>query len=327
MWGPLTFLLQHFGSIYATFFVFALSLEARVLSAATLSLALTSLIRAISTNPGYVHDLVEAQAEAEIAKEATPLSLPIMRPPVSYLESKRTGARRYCKFCGRLKPDRTHHCKVCRSCVLRMDHHCPWMNTCVGFRNYRFFLLMLWYSNLTLVTAASGLLSIAQQVACTATPMLTRLLLAWAACCLVLDAIPLLMFFAFHAWISSNGSTTIELCEKGMGRDVDYVYSKGTALANWQDIAQTPLEWLLPIRPPSPPSARLLRITDQDRFFSFSESPLAAAGSPSVRRSMVSIPSVAFEAASRSSVARFLTAEWGFTLPRAQDDMTESPAY
>merc|ERR1712151_586434 len=61
-------------------------------------------------------------------------------------EMKKNGERRYCKWCAKYKPDRTHHCRVCRTCVLKMDHHCPWIYNCVGFRNHKYFFLLLLYS-------------------------------------------------------------------------------------------------------------------------------------------------------------------------------------
>jgi len=62
-------------------------------------------------------------------------------------ENKR---RRYCLMCNVFKPERCHHCSACNRCVLNMDHHCPWINNCVGFWNRKYFLLLLFYVNVTI---------------------------------------------------------------------------------------------------------------------------------------------------------------------------------
>ena len=46
---------------------------------------------------------------------------------------------------------RCHHCRVCNICVLRMDHHCPWVYNCIGFRNHKYFILLLIYSAIDLI--------------------------------------------------------------------------------------------------------------------------------------------------------------------------------
>jgi palmitoyltransferase len=43
------------------------------------------------------------------------------------------------------KAPRAHYCHVTRKLVLNMDHYCPWMFNCVGWLNYRYFLMFLFY--------------------------------------------------------------------------------------------------------------------------------------------------------------------------------------
>jgi hypothetical protein len=54
-----------------------------------------------------------------------------------------------CNFCLRWKIMRSHHCKQCGKCVLKMDHHCPWVANCIGFRNHKYFCLLIIYGFLT----------------------------------------------------------------------------------------------------------------------------------------------------------------------------------
>mmetsp|Transcript_25558 Transcript_25558/g.60795 ORF Transcript_25558/g.60795 Transcript_25558/m.60795 type:complete len:243 (-) Transcript_25558:277-1005(-) len=68
------------------------------------------------------------------------------------------GAVRFCNRCNRNKPHMSHHCHICKRCVLRMDHHCPWLNNCVGFANYRFFFLFVWWLTLSSLYAATMIL-------------------------------------------------------------------------------------------------------------------------------------------------------------------------
>eukprot|EP01104_Vermistella_antarctica_P015375 TRINITY_DN5035_c0_g1_i1.p1 TRINITY_DN5035_c0_g1~~TRINITY_DN5035_c0_g1_i1.p1 ORF type:complete len:381 (-),score=55.57 TRINITY_DN5035_c0_g1_i1:17-1021(-) len=84
--------------------------------------------------------------------DATVPRLPPL-PPGSVLqekhELKKTHGKhgvRVCHHCKVPKPDRCHHCRICGRCILKMDHHCPWINNCVGYGNYKFFLLFLFYT-------------------------------------------------------------------------------------------------------------------------------------------------------------------------------------
>ena len=47
---------------------------------------------------------------------------------------------------------RTHHCTTCNACVRVYDHHCYLVNNCIGKRNYKFFILCVFFGFLTDLT-------------------------------------------------------------------------------------------------------------------------------------------------------------------------------
>lgn len=86
----------------------------------------------------------------------------VLRPPEMLVANsvmvKGNGGFRFCSKCKSWKPDRSHHCSSCDKCILRMDHHCPWFGICIGFKNHRFFVQFLIWSEiyLIIVTWISG---------------------------------------------------------------------------------------------------------------------------------------------------------------------------
>jgi len=200
----------------------------------------------VLTRPGFPGDHLDALDELEIG------------------QTRRPGFR-WCKKCRCDKPPRTHHCSVCNRCVMKMDHHCPWVNNCVGFFNYRYFLLFLFY------LAAGCLL-----VACSCLlPMLGRghghgrdsmrhpannmLLFTFVLSLSVLLALCLFIFW--HIYLVGTNQTTIEFYTNRFdasearreGRDWRNPYHLGW-VANYEQVfgmSRHTSAWLMPsLRPP-----------------------------------------------------------------------------
>lgn len=128
------------------------------------------------------------------------------------------GKMRECVTCRLFKPDRSHHCHVCERCVMRMDHHCVWIANCVGFNNYKFFVLMLFY---VLLTIALILMAMLPRFVHVFRPILhwryfvfMDFLVFIMYCLTVLIFSNVLPFFLFHVYLVLNSMTTIEMREK-----------------------------------------------------------------------------------------------------------------
>lgn len=174
------------------------------------------------------------------------------------LETKKTGDRRNCKWCGKYKPDRCHHCRVCKTCVLKMDHHCPWIYNCVGLKNHKHFFLLLFYVTITaLYVAITMAWTVYEVVVSQSDPSLVDLFVVLFGESLGgFLALICAGFFGFHLYLTIKAMTTIEFCEKQSGRvsgegaaSSASIFSKGV-YGNFQEVlGKNPLIWFLPIHP------------------------------------------------------------------------------
>jgi len=172
------------------------------------------------------------------------------------------GKATLCKRCQKSRPERAHHCQFCGFCVLRYDHHCPWINNCVGYRNHKFFLLLVFYGCLASFVALAT--SIPELLSCVC--MLTGIedrsnlatknlatstvvaFLAFGAIALFLSILLTLLLITYVPFAAQN-LTTVEETYTNMTNPFDL----GATLANLEQIFGLPgPDWVLPIRPLRP---------------------------------------------------------------------------
>jgi len=211
-------------------------------------------LRAMFTGPGHVPSADEWKSYA-------------VSVPFFLMETKKTGGRRHCRWCDKYKPDRAHHCRVCMTCVLRMDHHCPWIYNCVGFFNYKYFFLLIFYSMLACQLIMWTLADTVSKIIEVETPFFTMLMIIFAETVASCLGLLITMFFFFHVWITTNALTTIEFCEKTLPTEGKHPkiagtspYSQGNFYRNVSaSLGGNVLTWLLPIDGPSGDGTRFDR--------------------------------------------------------------------
>jgi len=195
-------------------------------------------LRAMFTDPGSVPHTPEWRP-GQMAASATNWAL---------REAKKTGERRFCKWCECYKPDRCHHCRVCKTCILRMDHHCPWIATCVGFRNHKYFFLSVFYallsSGFVVFTMSTSLW---QALYVEEVSSMNRFLLMFGMTLSTIMAVLLTFFFAFHVRLMFVATTTVEWCEKRTRGNWMPDYRHGWYENIQAVLGPQPLLWLLPL--------------------------------------------------------------------------------
>jgi len=221
-------------------------------------LALMSYARAHLADPGKVPKRWEEFVYA--VGEALPLAPP--RP------EWQPGQATFCERCGIPRPERAHHCATCKICVLRMDHHCAWIDNCVGFKNHKFFFLLVIYACLASIIAfvtslpeivlcliylsgiedGLGISSVERLHNARKTDLLSFVVSGVLSLFFVVLFVPMVLT---HIPMATRNETAIESNYSNMPNPFD----QGSRVANVAQIfGKCGPDWILPVRPLRPVS-------------------------------------------------------------------------
>lgn len=175
----------------------------------------------------------------------------LVDPDVSKIkEREANGELRFCPYEQKYKPDRAHYCRALNKNILKMDHYCPWVSNCVGFYNYKFFLLSLFYASSCCIFIATNCYSSFPNFYSDPNIIFNEVFYLFLEIVLttVLSLI-IFPFFLFHLYLTSKNSTTIEFCILGPKKKPN-IYDLGIEENFKQVLGDDVLLWFFPVGKP-----------------------------------------------------------------------------
>lgn len=135
---PRGFLLTAFSIVLSAWIFYTYSTDSQMVSFAAVFLAacvLGSLTMVGARDPGILpRNKNTGRLEEETASKRV--------IDVNGVEIK----QKYCNICMISRPPRSCHCTICNNCVEKFDHHCPWIGQCIGLRNYRYYIMFVFFA-------------------------------------------------------------------------------------------------------------------------------------------------------------------------------------
>ncbi|SOV15078.1 palmitoyltransferase, putative [Plasmodium sp. gorilla clade G2] len=200
-----------------------------------LFLLIWSFYKTYKVNPGNIPDNHEWRVEPNIGR---------------IKEREKTGELRYCIHEKKYKPDRSHYCRAIEKNVLKMDHYCPWVANCVGFYNYKFFLLSLFYANICCLYVNINCYTSFPNFYSNPNILFNEVFYLFLE--IVLASVILIIifpFFLFHIYLTSKNYTTLEFCVTGQWEKGN-IYDLGIEENFKQVLGDNVLFWIFPLGKP-----------------------------------------------------------------------------
>jgi len=95
-----------------------------------------------------------------------------------------------------------------------MDHHCPWIYNCVGYKNHKYFFLLVIYSAAAVHMIVWTMMDSVKNAINTDAPFFDMFTLLFGETLAMFVGVLITVFLFFHMFLMLKDVTTIEWCEK-----------------------------------------------------------------------------------------------------------------